>query len=64
MPARRPEIRTAEDALARLAERVRRLEDTAAERVIPPGYVVSFNATNDIVITRVSDGATNILVFS
>lgn len=63
MPTRRFEVRTAADAVANLAERVRRIEDTISERVLPPGFVVSFDSNNDLVITRQSDGATIVLVF-
>lgn len=57
MPPRKPEIRSGEDAVAQLADRIRRLEDTVARRVFPPGYEVVVT-DDDIIVIRVSDGAT------
>jgi hypothetical protein len=44
-------------------KRIRALEDAAKTRMFPPGYQISYNSNGDIVITRLSDDATQVLTF-
>lgn len=63
MPVRRPPLDNYGTAFENMNDRIRRLEDTSARRVLPPGYEFEIAAGN-LVITRISDGATATLVFT
>ena len=63
MGVRRGDPRSIEVVLQDAFRRIRALEDAAKKRMIPPGYEISYNGSGDLVITRLSDDATQVITF-
>ncbi len=51
------------EIMRRMLRRIRVLEDTVKRRALPPGYEWSFDNNGSLIVTRTSDGATQVVAF-
>lgn len=53
---------TENNVLEGLSQRIKILEDAVSRRALPPGYKFSVNGSNQLVIERLSDSATVVIL--
>ncbi len=63
MGVRRGDPRSINVVLQDVFKRIRALEDAAKTRMFPPGYEISYDGSGNLVITRLSDDATQVITF-
>jgi len=64
MPPRIPETTNYADVLRNILKRLTRVEQAIRTGALPVGYEFSTDGSGNIVITRISDGATGTVVLT